>query len=130
MARDMRKKDHPGYMGMSPLVLDNGPVSTELTDDQKADFFLAKYMENVHPITLYADYFKSGAKDIEIILRDIKLYYKKLVLKGTITEKEYVTILDSIMRDNRPMSQYSFDYQVRAMNNRKKAQEPERRGRL
>lgn len=68
------------------------------TDDDKADYFLSKYMEKVDPITRYKSFFENSAKDIDHNLLDIKRYYKKLVVvEKKWSEEKYILVLDKLL---------------------------------
>lgn len=82
---------------------------TKLTDDQKAKRFLSKYQEVVDPIVTYEDYFHSSAKSIDFIFKEIKTYYKKLVLESGWTERKYVASVNNILENKMIFGIMSLD---------------------
>lgn len=78
-------------------TLDFGGAEIPLTDDQKVDVFISKYMDIVDPIAIYKNYFESSAKGVDHILLEIKRYYKVLVLGGKWSEKKYVACVNDIL---------------------------------
>lgn len=100
---------HPLYQGEPTLDFGEDLDITELTEEQKCSLFLSKYQELVDPLVKYEKYFNSTAKGIDHIFRDVKLYYKKLVLEGTWTEKKYVTVLDDIFSNRAIFSVVTLD---------------------
>lgn len=80
-----------------------------LTDEEKVDFFMSKYMEVVNPVERYKKYFESSAKGLDHILRDIKLYYKKLVVEGNWTEKKYVAVINDLLENRTVISITTLD---------------------
>lgn len=80
-----------------------------LTDDEKVDAFMSKYMDVVDPVERYKKYFESSAKGLDHILRDIKLYYKKLVVQGSWTERKYVAVINEILENRIVLSVVTLD---------------------
>lgn len=80
-----------------------------LTDEEKQDAFMSKYMDKIDPVGRYEKYFKSSAKDIDHILRDVKLYYKKLVLEGSWTERKYVEVINDLFENRTVISVVTLD---------------------
>ena len=90
------------------LEVDDAP-EVEITDQEKASFFLSHYMSDVDPIVRYERYFEDSVKDVDLIFHDVKLYYTKLVLNGTWDEAKYVRVLDRVFTTNKPLNVYTFD---------------------
>lgn len=80
-----------------------------LSDEEKQDAFLSKYMDIVDPIIVYKKYFESSAKDIDHIFRDVKLYYKKLVLQGSWSERKYVEVINDLFENRVVISVVTLD---------------------
>lgn len=80
-----------------------------LTVEEKQDAFMSKYMDVVKPVEKYKKYFESSAKDLDHILRDVKLYYKKLVLEGTWNERKYVEVIDDLFSNRVVISIVTLD---------------------
>lgn len=108
MRREIATKHHPIAQSSNMLDLDIG-FEEELTDEQKADLFMSKYMDTMKPLERYSKYFESSAKSFEHILRDVKLNYKKLVLNGSWTERKYVTVIDDILTNRSVLSVITLD---------------------
>ena len=114
MIKNAPKKRHPLFTKeLTPLSFENLSEDSviELTDTQKADGFLAKYMQNVDPIEKYETYFSGGAKSIDHILNEIKNFYRAIVLseKNPWTEKKFVAALHYIFTNNLTLSYMTFD---------------------
>lgn len=114
MAAEKRKlpiKRTPIMIGQQGLNFGNIPEEdvTKLTDDQKAAKFLSKYQQVVDPVITYEDYFKSTAKSIDFIFREVKLYYKKLVLDSGWTERKYVAVINNIFENKMIFGVISLD---------------------
>lgn len=69
---------------------------TPLTNDEKVDYFMAKYMKEINPVGRYDKYFKASGKTLSHLLKEIRQFYKKLVLEGTWSEKKYISVIDEI----------------------------------
>lgn len=65
-----------------------------LTDEQKSEEFLSRWLRSVHPFTKYTSFFEKNEKSTDRILRDVKLWYRKLVVNSGWRELKYVYILD------------------------------------
>lgn len=105
MKKNMPKKHHPFYKGHS--MLDFGEQTEDLlvkTDRQKMDGFLSKYMDLFNPVEEYEKYFQNSAKTVDHILKEVKTFYKKLVIDGGWSEKKYVVVLNDIFENNVPLS--------------------------
>lgn len=91
-------------------TLDFGPLDVKvLTDEQKADSFLSKYLSKVDPFEKYKKYFETSAKSNDHIMRDIKLYYKKLVLEGSWSERKYVMVVNDILENRIVLTVITLD---------------------
>lgn len=104
-------KRTPLMLGHQGLVFENVPEEdvTKLTDDQKASRFLSKYQQVVDPITTYEDYFESSVKSVDFIFKEIKTFYKKLVLQSNWTERKYVASVNNIFANNMILGVVSLD---------------------
>lgn len=80
-----------------------------LTIEEKQDAFMSKYMDVIDPVEKYKKYFESSAKNLDHILRDVKLYYKKLVLEGTWNERKYVEVIDDLFSNRIVISVITLD---------------------
>lgn len=108
MKKNVPTKRHPLFQKENTLDFGDFEVD-ELTEDQKTDAFISKYMDVFDPIKTYEKYFKSSAKSVDHILRDVKLYYKKLVLQGEWSEKKYVVVINDIFENNTPFTVVTLD---------------------
>lgn len=110
MDKNIANKHNPLFKEQQGLQFDNvnEPI-TILTEDQKVDKFLSKYLEVVNPVSTYKSYFESSAKEINHILKEIKNYYKKLVLNGTWSEKKYVLVINDIFENKMLFSINTLD---------------------
>lgn len=92
-------KRNPLLQRATPLGFDN--VTQEdllvLTDDQKADRFLSRWMELVDPFITYKKVFPRGDSDQKRILKEIKNFYKRFVLKEAWTEQKYFTVVNAML---------------------------------
>lgn len=104
MKKQVATKHHPLFQNEETLDFGEFEDVTELTVDQEVDAFLSKYMDVINPVGTYKTYFDSSAKTIDHILRDVKLYYKKLVLEGKWSERKYVEVINSIFEQKLPIS--------------------------
>lgn len=100
---------HPLYQGENALDFGEDFNLTELTPEQETDAFLSKYQQIVDPIVKYSKYFESSAKGIDHIFRDVKIYYKKLVIEGNWSEKKYVAVLDDIFTNRAVLTITTLD---------------------
>lgn len=107
--KDTSRKRHPLYRDEPTLDFGQDFVLDEMTEDQKADAFLSKYMDLVDPVGKYEKYFSSSAKNLDHILKEVKIYYKKLVVSGDWTEKKYVAVLDDIFTNRAVLSVMTLD---------------------
>lgn len=104
-------KRTPIMLGQQGLNFGNIPEEdvTKLTDDQKAARFLSKYQQVVDPVITYEDYFRSSAKSIDFIFKEIKTYYKKLVVNGDWSERKYVASVNNILENKMIFGVISLD---------------------
>lgn len=102
-------KRHPLFQGENTLDFGDEFDVQSLTDEQKADSFMSKYMDVINPIKTYETYFKSSAKSVDHILRDVKLYYRKLVLTNKWSEKKYVKVINQIFEKKLPLTVATLD---------------------
>lgn len=80
-----------------------------LTIEEKQDQFMSKYMDNIDPVGRYEKYFQSSAKGVDHILRDVKLFYKKLVLEGSWSERKYVEVVNDLFENRVTISVVTLD---------------------
>lgn len=71
----------------------------EMTPEQKTSKFLSDYMEEQNPVGKYESYFNASAKSTGHLLKDIKLYYKRLVIEGAWTNEKYIAALDIVFNE-------------------------------
>lgn len=90
---------NPLMQRQAPLAFDGLEAEEllELTEDQKADRFLSRWMELVDPFVTYKRVFPRGDSDQKRILKEIKNFYKRYVLGEGWTEQKYVTVVNSIL---------------------------------
>lgn len=108
MKKNVPTKRHPLFKAEPTLDFGDFEID-ELTEDQKVDAFISKYMDVFDPVKTYEKYFESSAKGVDHILRDVKLYYKKLVLNGNWTEKKYVVVINDIFENRITFSVATLD---------------------
>lgn len=104
MQKQTATKRHPLMRGESTLDFGGDFDSQALTPEQEMDAFLSKYMDVMDPVGTYGDYFKGSAKEVDHILRDVKLYHRKLVLEGTWSERKYAQVLHGIFTKRLPIT--------------------------
>lgn len=94
-------KRTPIMLGQKGLAFGNIPEEdvTKLTDKQKTQQFISKYMQVFDPMTRYKEYFESSAKGVDMILKEIKTYHKKLVLEKGWSERKYVAAINNILEN-------------------------------
>lgn len=94
-------KRTPIMLGQKGLAFGNIPEEdvNKLTDKQKTSQFISKYMQVFDPMERYKDYFESSAKGIDMILREVKVYHKKLVLDKGWPERKYVAAVNNIFEN-------------------------------
>lgn len=80
-----------------------------LSDEEKSDAFLAKYMNIVDPIITYAKYFESSAKSVDHIFKEVKIYHKKLVVNGSWSERKYVEVINDLFENRVIISVVTLD---------------------
>jgi len=101
MDQNIPIKRNPLMSGSEGLSFDN--IESEelilLTDSQKSEKFLSKYLEVVHPFTRFKEYFNSSAKTNSHLLKEIKTFYIKLVLSEKWSEKKYVACINDIFEN-------------------------------
>ena len=101
MARKLPIKRDPFFNGkMAPLDFGDETESLmEMTPEQKTSKFLSDYMEEQNPVGKYESYFNASAKSTGHLLKDIKLYYKRLVIEGAWTYEKYIAALDIVFNE-------------------------------
>lgn len=101
MARKLPIKRDPFFNGkMAPLDFGDETESLmEMTPEQKTSKFLSDYMEEQNPVGKYESYFNASAKSTGHLLKDIKLYYKRLVIEGAWTNEKYIAALDIVFNE-------------------------------
>lgn len=112
MGKNLPVKRNPLFQGNMGLNFDNleSPEDLiELTPQQKADKFMSKYLDVFQPFTRFKEYFDGSAKTGSHILRDVKLYYSKLVIDGKWTEKKYVACVNDIFANKMVFSVVTLD---------------------
>lgn len=111
MDRNVPIKHNPLMLGEKGLLFDNldEDLIIELTDEQKIDKFLSKYMEIFDPVKTYKEYFQSSAKNVNHILKEVKNYYKRLVLDNGWSEKKYVACINDIFENKMFLSVVTLD---------------------
>lgn len=109
MKKNIPVKRNPHYKEDENFLDFGNDFPKILTNDEKADVFMSKYMDVVNPVARYQKYFESSAKGLDHILRDIKLYYKKLVVEGQWTEKKYVEVINDLLENRTVISITTLD---------------------
>lgn len=114
MRKDISARRNPLMKGEA--TLDFGLEAEEdiaITDEQKTDAFMSKWMDVVDPFVRYKKYFESAAKDDAHILLEVKRYYRKLVIDGSWTEKKYVAVVNDCMNNNMTITPVTLDVKGR-----------------
>jgi hypothetical protein len=129
-------KRTPVMLGQKGLAFGNIPEEdvTKLTDKQKTQQFISKYMQVFDPMTRYKEYFESSAKGVDMILKEIKTYHKKLVLEKGWSERKYVAAVNNILENKMVFGVITLDragllYDKGLLNNESNATKTVRRRR-
>lgn len=100
----------------SPVLNEHPALSVEgveevttLDAQQLTDRFLAQYMDRINPVGRYRSYFDSSAKGVDHLMKEVKVFYKKLVLDGNWSEEKYVNVLDQVFRAGAPLGVMSLE---------------------
>lgn len=88
--------NHPLYRGDNALNFDNNNIN-ELTDKEKCDVFLSKWMDTFDPIEEYKKHLPKDEKELSKKLKMVKTYYKNFVLENAWSERKYIMVIDSIL---------------------------------
>lgn len=99
----------------------------ELTPEQKATAFLTRYLETERPISCFNSYFEASVKGEAWELKELKNFYRKLVVPDKWSEEKFVSVVNSIYRDNQVMSAVVLDARGRMFDNGA-FKEPDKRG--
>lgn len=104
-------KRTPLMLGQKGLAFGNIPEEdvTKLTDKQRTSQFISKYMQVFNPVERYSDYFKSSAKGVDMILKEIKTYHKKLVIEKNWPERKYVAAVNNIFENKMVFGVFALD---------------------
>lgn len=100
MRKDIPVKHHPLFHDDDDNNSLFGSDDVILSDEQKKDKFMSKYMDIIDPVKEYENYFKNSAKSCGHILRDIKMFYGKLVLDSEWDERKYVACVNDLLEKN------------------------------
>lgn len=99
MTKNSSAKRNPLLQRATPLSFDN--VHDEeimaLTPVQEADRFLSRWMEVIDPFVTYRKMFPAGGADEKRMLKEIKNFYMRLVLRENWTEEKYVTVINELL---------------------------------
>lgn len=115
-----------GLPGLDFETIETAEV-IELTPEQKATAFLTRYLETERPISRYHSYFEASVKGEAWELKELKNFYGKLVATEKWTEEKFISVVNSIYRDNQVMSAVVLDARGRMFDNGA-FKEPEKRG--
>jgi hypothetical protein len=92
-------KRDPLLKGAEPLPFDN--LSKEevvsLTDSQKVDKFLSRWMELIRPMTKYKRFFEASENEHGHNLRLVKNMFKHFCIDGDWSERKFVICLDGVL---------------------------------
>lgn len=104
-------KATPLFQGIPGLEFDNMDKDdvTALTDEQRATVFLSKYLELEHPLTQFKIYFQNSVKGEAWEFKELKRFFIQLVVSGKWTEEKFITVVNSIYRDNQTMTAPTLD---------------------
>lgn len=111
MRKDIAAKHNPLFSKKTPLEFDNFSEDelTALTSQQRADKFMSNWLQVMRPFTNYKRYFEESPKSQDHILREVKNYYSRYVVKGGWGEQKYVMIVDSILINRLSLTPSMFD---------------------
>lgn len=113
MSKKSVRRD-PLMQRKTPLEFDNVERDEllALSDEQKQDRFLSRWMDTVHPFSAYPRVFKRGdraADDANKIFREIKNFYKRYVINGEWSEKKYVIVINAIFEQRAMLGPLTID---------------------
>lgn len=132
--RDIPIRRDPRLAGDLGLIFDND-VTRPLSDEEKSEKFLSKYMEVVDPVVKFEKYFLSSGYTIQSFFKRVKTDYIRLVVNGNWEEKRFVAVVNDICENNRPYSQVSLDicsklYDSGRLSSQQRAKNRRNRGRI
>jgi hypothetical protein len=109
MRKDISGKNNPLFLGHKTLLFDNVTEEeiSQLTDQQRVDAFLSKYVRIFHPISEFSNFFK--VFNVDITFKLIKDLYKTYVLNSGWSERKYVSCINDIFEKRLDFSSYSLD---------------------
>lgn len=94
-------------MAPLPILGEDTPVEI-LSNDDKADKFWNSYEKRVDPYIKYSSFIKNTGVGAARFCRDVKLYYKKMVLEEGWPANKYVAVIDRMFTSGRMMNPSSF----------------------
>ena len=102
---------NPLFQGYTPLEFDNVLLGelTDLTDAQEGERFLSHWLEVMRPFTRYSRYFKESEKTKEHILKEVKTYFIRYVVRGDWEERKYALVLDNILANKFALAPKTFE---------------------
>lgn len=105
------KKATPLFQGIPGLEFDGMAPEDVIatTPEQKAGAFLSRYLEIEHPLTQFKTYFQNSVKGEAWEFKELKRFYIQLVVSGKWTEAKFITVVNSIYRDNHSMTAPTLD---------------------
>lgn len=111
MSNTPSAKRNPLMQRATPLQFDGLDKEDliALTDEQKADRFLSRWMDLMHPFSTFKAAFKGGEKDHKRILREIKNFYTRYVLNEGWEERKYVMVINGLLDARMPVSPASIE---------------------
>ena len=96
MKKKVAARKNPLFKGENTLDFGEDVAIHTMTHEEESTLFLSHYQLYIDPLTRYAKYFETSAKDIDYLFLEIKRYHMQLVLKGKWSEDKYVAVLDDI----------------------------------
>lgn len=92
----------------------------DLSDEEKAEAFLSKYLAEEHPFTKFAKYFENSAFESSRILLEIKRRYTTLVLQRKVwDEAKFINITNAVLGSDLTIGEFAYDTMARRIDNTK-----------
>lgn len=101
---------------------------TGMTDEQRRDWFISRWMDTVRPFSRYPSFFKDD--DTTVKLRLIKNLYTSFVIRDNRTEYDFMVCLDRVLSTGGILSKESLTRASDALAKEKERQPARRRKRI
>lgn len=106
MRKNLPASRNPLFTGEEGLQFDNigQEELIELTDAQRADKFLSRWLEIMRPLSKYKRFFDDSDKEIDHNLKLIKNFFQRYVVEEGWDEKQFVMVVDYCLDSRRAIS--------------------------